>query len=499
MDPAAREAVGRSRYDAHRPTRDTHARHPRVHPAAGRDPTRHARPGGRLLVRPDLEAHERAIVGLDRSPHAGPRGPADCHARTHRHPACRGRIDTAADRPADGGADAEAHAGADRPAHPQSHSASDAEAHPGRHPATAHADARTERDVEAVRDGAAVIVDASAEIDLPARSSTPSRQPGSDARSNDLPIVTRFEARAMGSPLSGLFVGLPADPATALWEEVRADIEASEEVMSRFRDTSEITRLNGSAGSGDRIEVSRRLYVALAAARRAWRATSGLFDPRVITDLDRLGYRGVSWDGRLQPAEPGTRPTRPWLDADARAQAVTLCEPVDLGGIGKGLALRWAAGYAMRQASPAPAGVLIEAGGDIIAAGSPAFGRPAWTIGIEDPIAPGRHFAIVDIRQGAVCTSAPTVVRWTGTDGRAAHHLIDPRTGESADTGIASVTVAAADPAWAEVWSKTLYLVGAGRIAAVARRVGLAAWWVATTGEVEMTPAARPMTTWTAR
>ena len=59
------------------------------------------------------------------------------------------------------------------------------------------------------------------------------------------------------------------------------------------------------------------------------------------------------------------------------------------------------------------------------------------------------------------------------------------------------MTVAGSDPAWAEVWSKALFLEGRRAIGDVARGRGLAAWWVATGGELRMTPAARVMTDWT--
>ncbi len=60
------------------------------------------------------------------------------------------------------------------------------------------------------------------------------------------------------------------------------------------------------------------------------------------------------------------------------------------------------------------------------------------------------------------------------------------------------MTVALADPAWAEVWSKVLFLGGHDTIAAEARARGLAAWWVTDDGTLEMTPAGRAMTRWVA-
>ena len=76
------------------------------------------------------------------------------------------------------------------------------------------------------------------------------------------------------------------------------------------------------------------------------------------------------------------------------------------------------------------------------------------------------------------------------------HHLIDPRTARPATTGLASVTVIHADPGWAEVWSKSLFVVGAGDIAAHTVAKGLAAVWVEDSGRVRVSPAARDHVLW---
>jgi thiamine biosynthesis lipoprotein len=170
-----------------------------------------------------------------------------------------------------------------------------------------------------------------------------------------------------------------------------------------------------------------------------------------------------------------------------------LDEPVDLGGIGKGLALRWAA-HAVERAAPG-LGFLVEAGGDVVARGSDA-GR-AWTIAIEDPGGGVEPVATCVLgTRDAIATSSVRVGQWRDPAGRRVHHLIDPRTGEPGGEGLASVTVAWTDPAWAEIWSKSLFLEGSARIAGEARRRDLAAWWVTDGGELSMTPAARQRTTW---
>jgi len=292
------------------------------------------------------------------------------------------------------------------------------------------------------------------------------------------------------------------------WARVSAAIEEIEQALSRFRPTSDLVRLNDHAGDPAGVPVHRRLVAALVAAERARRVTGGAFDARVLRDLERLGYAGV-------PATVGATPSVPtsggvpagrglasfadgrWLHCDPRRALAAVAAPVDLGGIGKGLALRWASGVlaaTLPELDDPAAGALLEAGGDLVARGSAPQDGP-WMVGIEDPFA-AEEPAIVALQDAAICTSSVAVHRWRTADGRDVHHLLDPRTGEPGGPGLTSVTVSGPDPAWAEVWSKTLFLEGAARIGERARAEGLAAWWVRDDGSLEMTPAARERTAW---
>jgi FAD:protein FMN transferase len=304
-----------------------------------------------------------------------------------------------------------------------------------------------------------------------------------------------FAARAMGSPLRLTVIPegpVDRDAAVAAWQEVVSEFESSEQTMSRFRETSEITGLNRRCASGDRwTVVSPRLRRALIASDRAHRVTGGRFDPRVIVDLERLGDTGapIGDDPALlaDQRKSTSRIVERRVTGDVRLPA-----PVDLGGIGKGLALRWAA------AAVAGAGIaafLVEAGGDIVAVGSPP--DSAWHVGIEDPRGGSGPLAVIAARDTAVATSSVMVRRWVA-GGRSVHHLIDPQTGEPGGPGLLAVTVAGHDAAWSEVWSKALFLEGRAEIATVARARGLAAWWVTEDGAMEMTAAARVRTVWTA-
>jgi thiamine biosynthesis lipoprotein len=283
--------------------------------------------------------------------------------------------------------------------------------------------------------------------------------------------------------------------AGAAWRDVVEEFEQSEHAMSRFRETSELTRLNSLAGTGRDVAVGRRLERAIAAADRARRLTDGRFDPRVLVDLDRLGYRGAELPATAFSAQAAS-PSLPRDDRIAcrvAAGRIRVDRPVDLGGIGKGLALRWAADRIDRCGVRS---YLLEAGGDIVARGrGPDDG--GWRVAIEDPVGGPAPVAVIDAEDLAVTTSSVGVNAWI-VDGRPVHHLVDPATGQPGGDGLLAVTVAGRDPAWAEVWSKSLFLSGWAGITELARTHGLAAWWIGADRSLEMTPAARARTLWVA-
>ncbi len=320
--------------------------------------------------------------------------------------------------------------------------------------------------------------------------------------------IVGFSSRALGSPL-GLHVRLPAtgdagrpaghDAATLAWGLVQAEFGEVDRALSRFREDSELTALNRLAGTDRVVAVSWRLRTMLAAVHRAGRLTAGRFDPSVLVDLERLGEHGATLGPAPGSADDGEPVLRLVPQGTPRASLVRApAAPLDAGGIGKGLALRWASAAAM-GALPDGAGILLEAGGDITSAGTAPPG--GWRVAIEDPVLPGpgaEPLAVMAVERGSVATSSVRVRNWIAPDGRRVHHLVDPRSGAAARTGLIAVTVAAPDPAWSEVWSKSLFLAGRGGIGPEARARGLAAWWVDEGGRLGMTPEARLCSEWVA-
>ncbi len=129
---------------------------------------------------------------------------------------------------------------------------------------------------------------------------------------------------------------------------------------------------------------------------------------------------------------------------------------IDLGGIAKG----WIAEKAASVLIQACQACAVNAGGDMFMIGLPA-GLTTWEVGLEDPLDPARDLAVLEITPGALATSTITKRRWV-RGGLCLHHLIDPRTGTSADTDWLSVTVKAPHAHQAEAYAKALLIDGNG-------------------------------------
>ena len=299
-------------------------------------------------------------------------------------------------------------------------------------------------------------------------------------------------ARAMATDINVVAWGDHVD-------EVRRAVDAALEVFhdvetecTRFDAGSPLMRANAAGDTWT--SVPPVCFAAVHAASIAYERTGGRFDPRVQVDLARLGYgQSISFsDGDVR--RPGVVMRRAELPAwkpefrDAESAIRIGPIPIDLGGIGKGLAVRWAS-EALRAVAP---NHLIEAGGDCYAAGNAPDGE-AWNIGIEDPFGGGEPLLVVAVRDRAVTTSSTRVRHWR-VDGVSVHHLIDPRTGLPADAGLRAVTVLGDDPADAEVAAKVLLIDGIDGVQAEA--TSALACWVLDSGQVLTSAALDEFVVW---
>jgi thiamine biosynthesis lipoprotein len=260
------------------------------------------------------------------------------------------------------------------------------------------------------------------------------------------PDVRRHPCTVFGCEVVLATCGRPATP----FERVEDGLRQLERRFSRFVDGNELAALNASAGSW--VAVSAEMERLLGHALQVAVDSHGLVNIAVTAALRRAGYVS-SWPARWRPSGPtGGAAAVPALTEvlELRSGRARLARStsVDFGGIAKGL---WADDVVAQLGTDAAASL----GGDVAARGPGPTGE-GWPVGLAN----GRTLVL---RDGGVATS--------GTSKRAhgsAHHLIDPRTGLPARSGLQEVTVVAGCATTAE-WLATAVLV-AGPAVPAARR-----------------------------
>jgi thiamine biosynthesis lipoprotein len=282
-----------------------------------------------------------------------------------------------------------------------------------------------------------------------------------------------FTFRAMNTDILLTAQGSPSRIRDG-FELARRFIQASEKRFTRFSDSSELSELNRSSGTP--FQASIDMFSVVSMAQRFFHLTRGLFDPSILPELQRVGYDRSMELLRQQGAAPlfeflaaGEHPSFSEVDLDERRSLILLPSgmSIDLGGIAKG----WIAEQAALMLSDFSSACAVNAGGDMFLIGLPD-GEGKWSVELENPLQPDRTLTTLRVNPGGVATSSVTKRAWK-QDGIPRHHLIDPRTGESAITDWLSMTVMAAHACEAEVFAKALFIGGPKECEDIAHASGI--------------------------
>jgi thiamine biosynthesis lipoprotein len=242
----------------------------------------------------------------------------------------------------------------------------------------------------------------------------------------------------------------------------RSEIDLVDHSCSRFRDDSDLERINASAGRS--VTVGTTLLDALQVAIDAARWTNGDVDPTIGCALRLLGYDRDFADVRAGDHVARFAEVAGWsviqVDHALRTVRIPAGVRLDLGATAKALAADRAAEAA---ASAAGCGVLVGLGGDLSCAGTAS--DEGWAVHVTDwhgdsDDSPGQT---IMIHTGGLATSSTTVRRWQ-RGAEEMHHVVDPTTGGPASGPWRTVSVAAASCVQANVATTAAIVRGDGAV-----------------------------------
>jgi thiamine biosynthesis lipoprotein len=298
---------------------------------------------------------------------------------------------------------------------------------------------------------------------------TKSRQaPSVDATGEDPPpLLTR--TRPMMSTVFRIQVDAPPTNAEVIIRGAFEEIERLEDVLSEWRDESDISKINALAGKrqvkvGD--DTLRVIDAGLDVSRwsrgafdLSWAALWGLYDFRpesvripseaeIKSRLSVIDYQKI-------------KVSKQYHTVYLRKRGMA----IGTGGIAKGYALD-RAGAILRGGGVE--NYMIFGGGQVQVHGV-RDGRP-WRVGIQHPRNPKQYFAALESTGASFSTSGDYEHAVFDGTGRRWHHIIDPQTGRPASKSL-SVTVMTAEGIYADALSTAAFVLGPSKALKMLQRI----------------------------
>lgn len=274
------------------------------------------------------------------------------------------------------------------------------------------------------------------------------------------PVVVKRVQMHMGTLVTITAVARSEADAQAAATAGFAEIHRLEELLSTWISTSELSRVNMSAGVMP-VHVSPETLTVVQRAMQVAEMTDGGFNIAIGPAVDTWNVT----EGQRIPTEAELDTLRPLVDlqavhVDVREQTIFLEKAgmrIDVGGIGKGFAADRAV-EALWEAG-AIAGV-VALSGDI-----KTFGRlpddKMFPVGIQHPRENGSVLAWIELQDEAIST-AGDYERFFEREGVRYHHILDPRTLQPARS-CQSVTVIAREGIWADGLDTGIFVMGPAR------------------------------------
>ena len=246
-------------------------------------------------------------------------------------------------------------------------------------------------------------------------------------------------------------------------QAIQAELDLIDNLMSNWKDNSDINRFNRSELNSC-TEVSSSTLAVVLLAQRISSLSNGAFDISIGPLIDLWGF---GTEILASDEAPDDEEIKKVLDTTGIEHMyltdTELCKrntPIHLNvsGLAKGYAVDRVANLLQEQGF---SNYLVEVGGELRGQGVNGRGK-VWTVGVEQPndeLGANQVLTAVQLKDGAVATSGDYRNFYTLENQRYSH-IIDPTTGYPVTHNAASVTVRANNSIEADAWATALLVLG---------------------------------------
>lgn len=238
------------------------------------------------------------------------------------------------------------------------------------------------------------------------------------------------------------------------------ELKRLEGLMSFYLTSSEVGKLNLEAGENEVI-LSKETFEVIKTAKEYSKLCKGTFDITVAAIVKLWGIfsknQRIPLKNEIQDILYLTNYKDIILNEEkSSAKLLKVGQKIDLGAIAKGYAADRIIDIYRKNAVKSG---FINIGGNVLTLGSKPDGSP-WSIGIQNPFeSRGKNIGAIRISDGTVVTSGD-YVRYFEKDKIRYHHILDPKTGYPANSGIISATIIGKNSMQADALSTGIFILG---------------------------------------
>lgn len=270
--------------------------------------------------------------------------------------------------------------------------------------------------------------------------------------------------------------------------------ELENKLLSRHIETSAVSEINNAAGESVRITLfsssadgiinapEQKITDILARCEELRKASGGAFDPLLgrLSDLWGFGTGNEQVPGKDEIAS-ALNGTDSGIEINENGIKIPSGTVLDLGSVGKGIACDEVRGVLEKTKIKR---AVVSVGGSILLYGS----GEKFTVGIRDPFPESSTESFAKLTLPATCVSTSgSYERYFDRGGVRYHHILDPKTGYPAESGLVSVTVVCEDGFLSDALSTACFVLGYEKSLPLLEKYGAEAVFVFNDKSVKVT------------